>query len=44
MVSQVTAFVSRQWRVPSEQMRVAVQPVHGGLESEVSRVRILQTD
>ena len=44
MVSQVTAFVSRQWRVPREQLRVDIQPVHGGLESEVSRVRILQPD
>jgi hypothetical protein len=40
MVSQVTAFVSQRWRVPSELLRVEVQPVHGGLESAVARARI----
>ena len=42
MVSQVMAFVSRRWRVPEEHLRVEIEPLHGGLESDVSRARILQ--
>jgi aminoglycoside phosphotransferase (APT) family kinase protein len=44
MVSRVTAFVSRQWRVPTELLRVEVQPLHGGLESAVARARISQPE
>jgi hypothetical protein len=40
MVSQVTAFVSRRWRVPPERLRVDVQALPGGLESAVARARI----
>lgn len=40
MVSQVTAFISRRWRVPTELLRVDVQALHGGLESAVARARI----
>jgi hypothetical protein len=42
MVSNVTAFVSRRWRVPTELLRVELQPLHGGLESAVARARISQ--
>ena len=44
MVSRVAAFVSRQWQVPAELLRVEVQPLYGGLESAVVRVRISQPD
>ncbi len=44
MVSQVAAFVSRRWRVPTELLRVDVQPLHGGLESAVVRVRLSPPD
>lgn len=40
MVSQVAAFVSRRWRVPTDRLRIEVQPLYGGLESAVVRVRI----
>jgi aminoglycoside phosphotransferase (APT) family kinase protein len=44
MVTQVTAFVSRRWRVPTELLRVEVQRLHGGLESAVARARILHPE
>jgi aminoglycoside phosphotransferase (APT) family kinase protein len=40
MVSQITAFVSQRWHVPTELLRVEVQPLLGGLESSVARARI----
>jgi aminoglycoside phosphotransferase (APT) family kinase protein len=40
MVSQVAAFVSRRWCVPTQLLGVEVQPIHGGLESAVVRARI----
>jgi hypothetical protein len=40
MVSQVAAFASRRWRVPTELLRVEVEPLHGGLESAVVRARL----
>ena len=40
MVAQVTAFISRRWRVPSEVVHVDLQPLGGGLESTVARARI----
>jgi hypothetical protein len=42
MVSQVAAFISRRWRVPTQLLRVEVQPLCGGLESAVVRARISQ--
>jgi hypothetical protein len=44
MVSQVTAFISRRWCVPTELLRVDVQALHGGLESAVARARISRPD
>ena len=40
MRSQVTAFVSRRWRVPSGAVSVAIERLHGGLESAVARAYI----
>ncbi len=40
MVSRVAAFISRRWCVPHEPARIDIQPIDGGLESAVVRVRI----
>lgn len=40
MVAQVAAFVSRRWCAPPGGFRVDLQPLHGGLESAVSRARV----
>jgi hypothetical protein len=40
MRSQVTPFVSRRWRVPRGAVSVAIERLHGGLESAVARAYI----
>ena len=44
MVSRIEAFIARRWCAPPGGFRVNVQPLHGGLESAVARVRVSAPD
>jgi hypothetical protein len=43
MLSEVATFVCRRWCVPARAFRVTLEPVRGGLESTVARVRIVRS-
>lgn len=43
MKRDIEAFVCRRWAVPRRGLRVALEPVRGGLESVVARVTIAAT-
>ena len=40
MTSRLSTFIARRWSIPESRLEVALQPLHGGLESTVARARI----